>query len=356
VKRLRMGIAGAGGQGKKHLANCLRLKNTEVAAVADRSQSIISDISRLGIKTYLDYREMIRKEKLDAVIISLPNYLHEDCAFASSEAGCDILIEKPLARSTDEAEHIANHVRKAGVKLMVGMCHRFIPDCKRLKEAIDAETLGRIDFASALFFAGPFTSGRVVPEWLFEPDKSGGGALLDSGCHLIDLLLWFFGDVHAVAGHTESLFHLGYDDYAEVLMRFKNGVNAVVVTSWRSRLPCYRIEVAGEYGRRMAFSEKFGIFDIGLRRGLLSFLSESISQRLRGRPFLPLGDDIYYNELDYFVTCILNDEEPEPGVDEWLKVSEVIELAYRNQEMDEKIAFMQEKEENYEELACSDFR
>lgn len=339
MKRLRIAIAGAGGQGRKHLANCLRLKNTEVVAVADCSKSLLSIMSKRGIRTYQDYHEMISKEKLDAVIISLPNYLHEDCALASSEAGCDILIEKPLARNTDEAKHIANIVRKTGVTLMVGMCHRFIPDCRRLKEEIDAETLGRIDFASALFFAGPFTSGRGVPEWLFDADKSGGGALLDSGCHLIDLFLWFFGDVHTVVGHTESVFHLGYDDYAEVLMRFKNGVNAVAVTSWRSRIPCYRIEVAGEYGRRTGFSKKFGIFDIGLRRGLLSFMSESISQRIRGRPFLPLGDDIYYNELDYFVKCVLNDEEPEPGVDDWLKVSEIVDLAYQNRGTEEKNRF-----------------
>jgi len=330
VKRLRIGIAGAGGQGKKHLANCLRLKNTEVVAVADRSQSLLSIISKLGITTYQDYREMTSKEKLDAVIISLPHYLHEDCALASSEAGCDILIEKPLARNTDEAKQIANHVRKTGVKLMVGMCHRFIPDCKRLKEVIDTDTLGRIDFASALLFAGPFTSGRAVPEWLFDPEKSGGGALLDTGCHLIDLLLWFFGDVHTVAGHTESAFNLGYEDYAEVLLRFKNGVNALAVTSWRSRIPCYRIEVAGEYGRRVGMSKKLGIFDIGLRRGLLSFLNESITQRIRGRPFLPLGDDMYYNELDYFVKCVLNDGEPKPDAGDWLKVSEIIELAYQN--------------------------
>lgn len=330
MKPLRIALAGAGGQGKKHLANCLRLKNTEVVAVAERSKSILSLISKLGINTYLDYREMVRKEELDAVIISLPTHLHEDCFLVSSEAGCDILMEKPLARNTDEGKHIADQARKTGVKLMVGMSHRFIPDCQKLKEEIDAMTLGRIDFASALFFAGPFTSGRRVPEWLFDPVRSGGGALLDCGCHIIDLFLWFFGDVRSVVGHTESLFNLGFDDYAEVHMRFKNGVNALAVSSWRSRIPSYRIEVAGEYGRRIALSNKFGIFDIGLRRGLMSFVRESISQRIKGRPFLPLGDDIYYNELDYFVKCILDDEEPKPGVDDWLKVSEVIDLTYQN--------------------------
>ena len=327
LKRLRIGIAGLGGQGRKHLLNCLRLKEAEVVAVADLSKKTLSRVSSLGIKTYLDYKEMIMKEKLDAVIIALPNFLHKDCCLISSENGCSILVEKPLARNTEEGKGIASHVKKNGVKLMVGMCHRFIKSCQKLKEEIDMGILGRIDFASALYFIGPFTSGRWVPYWIFDPLKMGGGALLDNGCHMIDLFLWYFGDVNSVIGHTESIFNLGFEDYAEVLMRFKNGVNALVVVSWRSRIPCYRIEVAGESGRKVALSKKFGIFDIGIWRGLSSFTWESISQRIKGRPFLPLGDDIYYKELDYFVKCVLNDKDPEPNADDWLKVSKVIDLA-----------------------------
>ena len=329
MKPLRIGIAGAGQQGRTHLLNCLRLKNTKVIGVADRSKTSLSRISKLGIKTYQDYREMITKEKLDVVIVALPNHLHRECILVSSEAGCDLLVEKPLARNTEESKQIVDYVRKNGIKLMVGMCHRFITSCQKLKEEIDMETLGRIDFASALYFTGPFTSGKRVSEWMFDPVKMGGGALLDSGCHIIDLFRWYFGDVNSVAGHTESLLNLGFEDYAEVLMRFRNGVNALAVVSWRSRIPCYRIEVAGEYGRKIALSKKFGIFDVGILRGLLSFVRESVSQRMRGRPFLPLGDDIYYRELDYFVRCILNDEEPKPNADDWLKVSEVIDLVYQ---------------------------
>lgn len=328
VKPVRIGIAGLGAQGKKHLLNCLRLKNAKAIAVADRSKKNLSRISGLGIKTYQDYRAMITKEKPDAVIVALPNHLHAECSVTSSESGCDIFMEKPLARNSEEAKRIADHVRKTGVKLMVGMCHRFVRGCQKLKEEIDVGTLGRVDFASALWFTGPFTSGKGVPEWMFDPTKVGGGALLDSGCHIIDLLMWFFGDVRSVLGHTESIFDLGYDDYAEVLMRFRNGVNALAVVSWRSRIPRYRIEVAGEHGRRIALSKKFGIYDIGLGRALLSFLWENVSQRIRGRPFLPLGDDIYHRELDYFVNCVVNDEEPKPDANDALKVLNIIDSVY----------------------------
>jgi predicted dehydrogenase len=329
VKSVKIGIAGLGGQGKKHFLNCLRLKNCELVAVADSYKRNLLRVSELGIKTYNDYHEMIPKEKPDAVIIALPNYLHADCSKIASENGCNILLEKPFARNIEEAKLITDHVRKTGVKLMLAMCQRFIGSCQKLKEEIDNETLGRIDFASALFFTGPFTSGKGVPEWIFDPIKMGGGALLDSGCHLIDLLLWFFGEVDSVHGHTESIFDLGYDDYADVLLRFRNGVNALAVVSWRSRIPCYRIEVAGEHSRKVALSKKFGIFDVGLRKALLSFVRENVSQKvMRGRPFLPLGDDIYYNELDYFTKCIINDEEPEPNAKDGLKVLSVIESIY----------------------------
>ena len=326
---LKIGIAGAGGQGSKHFLNCLRMKNTKVVAVADTSKRVLSRISKLGIRTYQDYREMIENNELDVVIISLPNNLHRDCCILSSERGCNILVEKPMARNLEEGKQIADHVRKTGVNLMVGMCHRFIRGCQELKEAVDNKTLGHVGFASALFFTGPFSSARRVPEWVFDPNRTGGGALLDSGCHLIDLFLWFFGEVRSVTGHVESNFSLGYDDYSEVSMRFKNGVNALAVVSWRTRVPCYRVEVVGEYGRKVAFSKKFGIFDIGLRRGSLSFVKECLSQRLKGRPFLPLGDDIFYRELDYFVECILNDKEPKPNADDWLKVAEIIDLVYQ---------------------------
>lgn len=329
MKPLRFGIAGVGGQGRKHLLNCLRLKNTKVVAAADSSKTVLTKISNLRIRAYQDYHEMITKEKLDAVIISLPNHLHEDCSIIALENGCDILIEKPLARNSIEARNIADHARKTGRKLMVGMSHRFIKGCQKLKEEIDADMLGRIDFASGLFFTGPFFQGRRVSEWMFDPVKMGGGALLDAGCHIIDLFLWFFGEVKSVVGYTESLFDLGYEDYAEVLMRFKNGVNALTVVSWRTRIPSYRIEVAGEFGRRIVMSKKFGIFDIGLRKGLLSFMKETVFQKMRGQPFLPLGDDIYYKELSYFAKCLHSDEEPNPNANDWLKVADIIDLVYR---------------------------
>ena len=323
LNRVKIGIVGVGGQGKKHLLNCLRLRNTEVVAIADSSKSALSKISKLRARTYLDYHEMIRKEKLDAVIIALPNYLHKDASILAAEAGCNILLEKPVARSFEEGKDISDCISKSGVKLMMGMCHRFLTDCQNLKKTVDMRTLGRIEFASALFFAGPF-SGKKVPKWMFDPFKIGGGALLDNGFHIIDLLVWLFGDVRSVRGHTESMLNLDYEDYAEVFLRFKNGVNGLAIASWRSRIPYYRVEVVGEWGRRIA-SNPANVIDRGILRTALSFSKESLLQRIKGRRFLPLGDEIYYRELEYFVRCVLNDKEPKPDINDGLKVHKIID-------------------------------
>ncbi|UCE29912.1 MAG: Gfo/Idh/MocA family oxidoreductase, partial [Candidatus Bathyarchaeota archaeon] len=83
-----MGIVGLGGQGRKHFSNCLRMKNLQVSGVADNSKRALARVKRLGINSYENYHEMITKEKPDAVIISLPHDLHEDCVALSSENGC----------------------------------------------------------------------------------------------------------------------------------------------------------------------------------------------------------------------------------------------------------------------------
>jgi predicted dehydrogenase len=326
LKRLKIAIAGAGGQGKTHICNCLRLKDIELVAIADSSKFALSRLSHLNLKLYADYGEMFRKEELDAVIIALPTHLHKDCVVLAAENGVNVFIEKPLARNAGEGREIEHAVNGSGIHLMLGMCQRFEKGCRKLKEDIDAGTLGRIDFASGLFFTGPFAETSRVSEWLFNPPEVRG-ALLDSGCHLVDLFVWYFGDVASVLGHRESLLNLGYDDYADVMMRFKNGVNAIAIVSWRTHVRSYRIEVAGESGRRVVLNKALGPLDIGLSRAAASFVKENALRMVRGGPFLPLGEE-FYLELEYFVRCLKMNNLPEPSVSDGLKVLEIMDAVY----------------------------
>ena len=140
-------------------------------------------------------------------------------------------------------------------------------------------------------------------------------------------------DVQVVNGHTESFYNLGYEDYAEVGIRFKNGVNGLAVVSWRTRIPSFRVEVVGEFGRRLALSKSFGMFDVGLRKAAMLFAKENIlSSFFKERQFLPLGEE-FYKMLRYFANCILNDEKPEPSGDDLVRVSEIIDSVYNRKSL-----------------------
>lgn len=153
MRKIRVGIVGLGHMGLIHLANCLRLKEyCNVAAVADISRAALSDIRGLGIKSYSSYLEMVEKEKVDAIIISLPNYLHKDACLLAAEEGCDIFLEKPLAMDINKGREIVNSVKKSGIKLMMGMCQRFIKGIKELKKVVNEGVLGHIIFASTLLY------------------------------------------------------------------------------------------------------------------------------------------------------------------------------------------------------------
>ena len=120
LRKLNIGIIGLGEIGKLHMNNCLNLNNVNLLAVADTSRKARQIAKNNGVKnTYKDYNELLDKSNIDAVIISLPNYLHKDCSIKASENGINILMEKPLARNEHEGRDILSSVRKNGINFMM---------------------------------------------------------------------------------------------------------------------------------------------------------------------------------------------------------------------------------------------
>lgn len=121
LRKLNLGIIGLGNQGKAHLNNCLSMKEINILGVADVSKNRLKFAEEKGIKnTYLNYEDLLKNEKLDSVIISLPNYLHAEATIKASELGKDILLEKFLARNVLERKSILSAVQKYRNRLMLG--------------------------------------------------------------------------------------------------------------------------------------------------------------------------------------------------------------------------------------------
>lgn len=323
---VNIGLLGLGDIGKKHFYNALQLKNAKLVAVADASEKSRSLAKVAGVKeVYEDYAKLLENPTVDCVIISLPNFLHAKCAKAAAENGKHVLIEKPLARNIQEGREIVSAVEQKGLKGMVGYPMRFIPQFLELKRKLSSGILGDIVSVCATNIGSGPIAHRVeasipkpVPSWWFDPKLTGGGALLDLGSHLINLLRWYFGDtvdfVEAVFGRR---FNMDMEDSATCLLKFRNGPSATVNVGWFFYYGhVASVEFFGTSSRAVASaSESTEVF----KRGLAMFK----------RRFYQETSPYYYNELEYFLKCIREDLEPVPSLADGLKDLEMISLVYK---------------------------
>jgi predicted dehydrogenase len=324
LKEINLGIVGLGNQGKVSLHNALRLKGVKVLGVADVSKKALKYAQESGIKNvYSNYEDLLKNKQLDAVVISLPNFLHLEGATKAAEAGKDILLEKPLARNAEEGEKILSAVRKNGAKLMMGYDMRFDPILRKIHDEIADGFFGSVQIAEATNVSGgPFSPrsdsvGPVqVPSWWLDRELTGGGALLDLGSHMIDLLIWNFGEVDYIKSHLEYIFRTDLEDVASCVLKFKDGPLAIVKVGWFSK----------------DFMESFQVCGTA-KNMLVRIFPKGVIKNAWARVIKRFGlynSDPYYLELEHFVECLRNDEQPHPSGDEGLQGLQVIQSAYEN--------------------------
>jgi predicted dehydrogenase len=283
------------------LQNSLHLRGAKVLGVADVSKKALRYAKAMGVKNvFTNYEDLLKLADLDAVVINLPNFLHYEAAIKASEAGKHILMEKPMARTVEEGQKILTAVRKNGGKLMIGYDLRFSPVLRQVRDSITTGLFGSVKIADATNVSGgPFSPrsdsvGPVpVPSWWLDKELTGGGVLLDLGSHMIDLLIWYFGDVNHVESFLGHTFKMDVEDVATCLLKFKEGPIACVKVGWFSQDYLQSLQICGTA-------------KIGIERS-----------------------DSNYLKLEHFIECLQKDEQPQPSGEEGLRSLQVISLAYK---------------------------
>lgn len=335
---LRVGVIGLGRMGKLHFLNALHMKDVKTVAIADKSRMNRKAAEKYRVKTYEDYTKLIDSEELDAVIISLPNFLKRESIFSASEKGLDIFVDKPLARNLAEAEEIVRKARIENVRLMVGVNCRYFDSVQKVKKILDEGRVGDVVIAtSELIGDGPFSHPLVpkpVPEWWFNKEKAGGGALLDLGYHLIDIFNWLFGDLEIEFSTLGYRFGLPIEDSATVVLRStKTGVRSIVNAGWFSRMIFpnfnFRIHLHGTVG--YVSTDQFApknLYFHAMKEGILNVL-----RRVTGKKVHHLSYTYYYASfvevLDQFFESIRKDVQLPVLLEEQLAVMRSIEGIYR---------------------------
>jgi predicted dehydrogenase len=195
VVSVRLGIIGTGGISHLHVQQIGEIKNAQIVAVADPSQEnrrhLIKKFNLEQIAEFNHHQDMLETVPMDAVLICSPHTLHYQQAADSIHHGCHVLIEKPMACSLIEAEQLIDLAKKANKVLQVSYQRHFEPAFLYIREAISNGKIGKLTSITASLYQdwNRLTTGS----WRQNPALSGGGMLMDSGSHIVDVLLWTTG-------------------------------------------------------------------------------------------------------------------------------------------------------------------
>ena len=232
MKSVKMALIGAGEIAQNfHLPIHHRLQNVELAAICDplrsKAQLIAEKYNIPNVYTSID--EMLTDGEFDAVDISASTDSHCEIALACIEAGKHILMEKPVARSLEEAKKIKDAAEKSDVKVMVAMNQRFRYDAKMIKNYVSVGEVGDVFYIQA-----GWLQQKRGAHWKQQAARSGGGVLMDLGISLIDSILWIYDflPVKSVQASTFKHLHSDVEDVCISSMRFANGSIASLEMSW----------------------------------------------------------------------------------------------------------------------------
>lgn len=236
VGKLRAGVVGCGPIAQRgHLPGLAKSKRAEAVAVADLDPKALEKTAkRFHIqKTFTDYKAML-EENLDLVHICVPNNLHARVAIDAMKHGTNVLVEKPLATSTEDAKQMVKVAQDMNVKLCEAKQWRYIPAVQKALQLYTEGRLGKLVSMLAQWHTDiPLTWSHA--QWYYDPQKSGGGIVSDIGIHMLDLLLLFGGPVKRVAASGgDYLGTMGFDTSVQALLEFSQGGTGFLDVSWLS--------------------------------------------------------------------------------------------------------------------------
>lgn len=230
---MRVAIVGTGAIAQNHLVG-YRASGADVVAICDVDPATLAARQKAWEVDagYTDFREMFAEVDLDAVSICTPNSTHHPVTLAAAAAGCHVLCEKPVSMSLAEADQMITACSSAGVVFQVGHHMRSWAAANKARELIEGGAIGDITYAR--FRQAHDWAGAAKVRGVFgSKELSGGGTLLDNGCHLFDLARYLCGDVIDVfARMATRKFTIEVEDTAISSLGFASGAIGQVEVAW----------------------------------------------------------------------------------------------------------------------------
>lgn len=229
---LRVGILGCGSFAHQHAQRLAALpEQAELVAFCDRNdwkaRAYADQYTAGRAPVFTDYMQMLDRAALDLLAIVLPPYGHTDEVEQAAARGVHLLIEKPIALTSEQGWRMVEAAEQAGIKTQVGFMYRFGAAVEQLKALIESGAAGRPGLMTARYFCN-----ALHADWWRVREKSGG-QLVEQAIHLVDLMRYLLGDAASVYSRQENLFHQEMADYTAedtsvTVVSFRSGALGVV--------------------------------------------------------------------------------------------------------------------------------
>ena len=238
TQTLRAAVIGVGSMGRHHARVYTEISQTELIAVADATPETGQRIAdKYGVPAYTNYHSMLAELQPDIVTVAVPTQLHHEVVTSVLEAGCHVLVEKPIAATIAEGEALIARAAELNRKLMVGHIVRFSPTIQALKQHLEAGELGRI-FQIICRRVGTFPV-RVQDV----------GVVIDLAPHDLDIMRFITGDeIVRVFAETEQQIHTAHEDLVLGMVRFRSGIAGMLEINWLTPQKVREVVVLGERG------------------------------------------------------------------------------------------------------------
>lgn len=249
---MRVGIVGFGFMGRMHFRCWKTLPDVTIAAICDADPQALGDeaktrgniagaegdVDLTGVNIHGDFQEMIRREKLDAVSITVPTHLHAETSIAALQAGLHVLCEKPMALHLADADRMIEVAEQSGRVLQIGHCIRFWPEYAKAKELVESGRYGRVIAAGFVRLAA--TAARRAQTW-FTDEARSGGMPLDLHIHDTDFVQYLFGMPRTVCSHGAAA---PYGGWAHIATRYGyDDARLVTAEGGWAMMPAFGLEM-----------------------------------------------------------------------------------------------------------------
>ena len=317
MERVKFGIIGCGGAWAFHSAGTKNSKKIKFNSCYDIDEKTAKRTGKMyKMEYYTDLNKFLQSD-IEAVLIMVPHYFHEEMVIKSAEAGKHVLCEKPMATTLEGCDQMINATKKANVKFMIAENHRFLPAHKYIADVVQKGLIRKIFLIRAYEGVNEIPGLMKEGSWKGNPIKAGGGSLMDMGAHKFATINWILEDKgeSAFSWITKQCTTLQEkaEDNAIMLLKYNKGTIVDVVVSFSVRTPpTNQIEIYGTAGTILEDHSWINPVKIySLHENMVENKAKWYEPKIEHRPFPKYYEISSRIEDEYFANCILEDKEPE---------------------------------------------